>query len=410
MNSNAKVTPLEHEERIFILLSSMIYGSQFAVGPIYVIFLLSKGLNYSGVAIVDSSFLVTLLFTDYLTGALADRFGRKLSVSMAFLLWGGGMLVYFFSTHLFEFVVSEVIAGIGMAFYSGSLEAWLYDTLKEKNLEKNAGRTFGLSGTYGSLIGAISAIISGWVASYYLSLPFLIAAAFGIIGSLIAFRCVFESRSSHENEVITVMKALRLGLSVSKQNRTLMALIFSLSILFFAYPFLNLYWQPRLIQLGSPIELLGFSAAGMAIASALTSYISSKLNLKGKFKLSALVGMSIIGVFAFLASYAVNYAVLFFLLVAFRGGWGFVRPSTSAWTNSEINSKGRATVLSFQSTFITISGILGMLTSGYLADTYSISIVFLLASILFLASLLITAGIRSKSLPKTEISVRENGI
>jgi len=90
--------------------------------------------------------LATNLF-EIPTGAFADMVGRKVAVILSFLVGGIALFIFPFTTAFWVFAVLEVVRGLSNALYSGSLEALVYDTLKEQGREQGYGRVAGRTET-----------------------------------------------------------------------------------------------------------------------------------------------------------------------------------------------------------------------------------------------------------------------
>ena len=71
------------------------------------------------------------------TGAFADIVGRKTSVILSFVIGAISLLIFPFTTAFPVFVGLEILKGLANALYSGSMEALVYDSLKESGEEKN---------------------------------------------------------------------------------------------------------------------------------------------------------------------------------------------------------------------------------------------------------------------------------
>ncbi|HDD63957.1 MAG TPA: hypothetical protein ENF53_02175, partial [Thermoprotei archaeon] len=70
-------------------LVSLLYGASTSfIAPIYVVFLLNRGLDYKGVALIDSFFSVSIALLDYPTGGIADKYGRGRTTALACLFLG----------------------------------------------------------------------------------------------------------------------------------------------------------------------------------------------------------------------------------------------------------------------------------------------------------------------------------
>ena len=73
----------------------------------YTLFLIRRGLDFRGVALVDGFYMVSTALLDYPTGGLADRYGRGLVASLGCVFMGAGLLAYSASGSLPQFLVSD---------------------------------------------------------------------------------------------------------------------------------------------------------------------------------------------------------------------------------------------------------------------------------------------------------------
>ena len=65
------------------------------------------------------------------TGAIADLLGKKKTLLISFLLMALGLFGIGLTPDFLFLAVWVFIAGVGASFYSGTLEALVYDSLKE---------------------------------------------------------------------------------------------------------------------------------------------------------------------------------------------------------------------------------------------------------------------------------------
>lgn len=115
---------------IYTLLSSFAIGS-FAI--IDTLFYLKMGLDWHAIALLASALNITVLIAELPTGILADKVGVFKSVLIGTLLRAAACFCYVmdFPHH---FYIASILAGIGIAFLSGSMNAGiikLKSTLKE---------------------------------------------------------------------------------------------------------------------------------------------------------------------------------------------------------------------------------------------------------------------------------------
>src|SRR4051812_1817248 len=158
--------------------------------PIWVIYLQQqRGLSLSQAALVDVTFFVAAALAELPTGIVADRFGRKTSMTIGASLMAAGLIGWTFAPTLPLTIVAYVAMGVGMTFLSGAEDAFFYETV----------RASGRGDDYPRLLRHISAIFpgglalgsvaSGFLAAINLILPFvlsglLLLAALGIVLTL----------------------------------------------------------------------------------------------------------------------------------------------------------------------------------------------------------------------------------
>lgn len=97
---------------------------------LFVLYLVSKGLSLTEVGLVQTLLFWSNLVFEIPAGILADRFKRKFSLVLGYLI---GALAVFLTTHaegLFQFAWVWVLYGMGFAFRSGANTAFLYDEIK----------------------------------------------------------------------------------------------------------------------------------------------------------------------------------------------------------------------------------------------------------------------------------------
>ena len=104
--------------------------------PIAIFYYQYYGLSYFDIGLTAGIGLLATLLCEIPTGAFADLYGRKKSVSMGLFLYLMGILILTFSSTLFYFIISSIVFGIGQAFLSGAWDALMFDSLKAIKREK----------------------------------------------------------------------------------------------------------------------------------------------------------------------------------------------------------------------------------------------------------------------------------
>ena len=75
---------------------------------------------------------------------------------------------------------------------------------------------------------------------------------------------------------------------------------------------------------------------------------------------------------------------------------GAVMPMLQSWFNDQIESSQRATMLSFQSTFGTMGGSIGLFINGFIADRMGLAMAWQFAGALTLAAIPFYLAIRPR--------------
>ena len=131
--------------------------------------------------------MITRVIAEIPTGALSDLFGKKKTLLIAFLLCAIGELSMAFSTTFFQFIIVYVFIGLGQSFYSGTIDAFIYDSLLEKNEERSYPKVLGKSNAYLNISTAIATICGGFLFQIWVGLPVLLTGIFKVIGMFVVF-------------------------------------------------------------------------------------------------------------------------------------------------------------------------------------------------------------------------------
>lgn len=132
---------------------------------------------------VTTVFAATLLVFDIPGGWVADRFGRKKTLLVALSVQGIGVGLLAVSSSLPLYLAGTFVFGLYWALSSGTMQAYLYDHLKQTDMHHLYAKHQG--GVYASsYIGAgIANILSGVIADHStLRIPYLVSLVPVIIG------------------------------------------------------------------------------------------------------------------------------------------------------------------------------------------------------------------------------------
>ncbi len=131
----------------------------------------------------------------------ADKFGHKRTLIAAALFMGAASTLYAFADSFAYFVAAAVFFALGFSFNSGTLEAFMHDTLVGLKRESEyAAITTKISG-YVSLISAFIIILLPFLTSLSIRAPFYVYMCVDLIAVLIAFSFVKAPQAVEVAEV-----------------------------------------------------------------------------------------------------------------------------------------------------------------------------------------------------------------
>ena len=319
------------------------------------------GVQLGQILLLNAWFMFWAFALEVPTGAVADRFGRKLSVCLGYALGALAVLVYVSRPSLAVFLLAEVLAALAYALISGAEDALLYDSLaaagRKHEVQRVASRaeSFKLAGiVLGALGGAWLSGVVGLRAT--MALQAIPAAAAALIGLALV-----EPPHSGERERAQVgwREIVRDGVGHLRRSRELRALALDLvSVNALAFLIIWLY-QPLLEAAGIPQRAFGlvhvFLTAGQIVVLQSAGRSAAALGSQR----ALLTALALAAGSAFVGLGLAHSAWLVVPLAVAAASFGLARaPLMFAAVNEHIPSERRATVLSAVSMLRTLAIVL----------------------------------------------------
>lgn len=163
---------------------SFLWRSWFWLG-IWIFYYL-KFTDYAGIGFLEAVMITTATIGEIPTGAIADMVGKKKAVVVAFVVSGMGNLALALAPSYEVLLLSIITMTLGGCFYSGSLEALVYDGLKQEHKEGVFDKVVSRMNTMQNLGMAISGAVGGYLYTINNSLPFIMVAVFYALGAIAA--------------------------------------------------------------------------------------------------------------------------------------------------------------------------------------------------------------------------------
>ncbi len=347
----------------------------FGLMPAYVIerlFWEARGMTIQMVVYAEIIYAATIVLLEVPTGILADKWGRKNMIVVCAFLGSLEFFLLIYSTEFWHFAVVVFLAGIATTAYSGSANAFLYDSLKmsgaEPHFEKELGRINAIDITstiIAALSGSLLASRFDFELNYWLSFGGM------TIAMLFSFTLVEPPNQHESDETTNIREYISTSFNVFRRNPAIFQVVLVGMVTGAAITFIDEFWQLYLDRIGIPMVFFGiFSAATflLRIPGTLFAYL-----LKSTFSYrSLLITVSIvfsIG-FACIALLKGSIGLIAILVVCLFAG--ITEPLTTGYLHHRIDSKMRATVDSFQSLGLNVIMILTSLGFGYFSTRYDL--------------------------------------
>ena len=351
-----------------------------------------RGFSLTQIAVLEALFWGTAVVAQLPTGALADRFGRRTSLTLGAALTTVAVLVFGLATTYWIALASYLVWALAIAFLSGADYAVLFESLKalgrEREFQGVAGRlgaVFSFAALAGGLLGAPIA------AATNLSFPILLSAAIAAPGFLVALS--LREPALPEGEMrLAYRSLLRESTRTAARTPTVRSMLV-LSALFSAMTFgPMLFMQPFLTEHGVEIALVGFlqtpvRVAGIAGALA-AAWATARLGTRGIFLATPLL---MTAGYLLLGTWDAVYAFAAFPLVTLVNA--LVVPPATDYLNQRIPNNQRATVLSLRMMLTSLGAALLTPGLGVAADAISLRGMFLVSAIVTGATLSVAAGL-----------------
>jgi MFS family permease len=254
--------------------------------PIMFLFFLAQGLSFTQIVILEAIYNLTTVLGEVPTGYVGDRVGRRNSLLIGtgiitVTLVGIGIAGSFLTLAVLYFFWST-----GYNFRSGSEDAWLYDTLTDELSESRFAHVRGRGESVALGLGALAAVIGGYLGSIDLSIPWFVAAAVTGLGLPVLLSveepASYEQSGSSEASLRRTLGIVR-DVLAERNIRALVLYYFVLyaGVTYIVFIYLQPVFETVVIDLGVPPELveslLGVFYAAYSLFGAVLSYYTGAI-------------------------------------------------------------------------------------------------------------------------------------
>ena len=315
--------------------------------PIWVVFLQRKGLNLTEIGILEGFAWVLTAGLEVPTGAIADRWGRRVSIAMGAFVYAAAMFLILADALSPAFLLGYAFWNSSLAFVSGADSALLYDSLRADGRTADAAKQTGRYAAIGQASQGIASLAGAAIATVDITLCFTLCGVGALAAGALALTMKEPPHTDEEGEVrLGYWKNLRTAIGIAARRPIVRALLL-LGAMILVVPLVVYYalLQPYALGVGLPLASLGVVVVGVQLTNVVASWLAHRT--QGRFALTDVVTVGVVvllvasGALALLPSIPTIALMLAVALVPALCG-----PLLTARLNDLIPSAQRATILS----------------------------------------------------------------
>ena len=358
--------------------------AEFLVDSYATIYLLSKGATYTQIGIMWMLYLGVTAITDYPTGGLADKYGRRKMYAIGIFLTA---LSYFIilSKNMNMLYLSYAIKGFATSLISGSLTAWFSCAINDEQCFDKAIAKNNFIMNVSSVILPVVFLLMNKV---NLDVIFILCAVIHVVvGGATLIMCE-ENYGSSQNILNIYSDTIRYFI----KNRVLLFIAFVNVALYLFFTIFYYIWQPLALNIVKEQKYLPLYYGIYSICMGLGGYIVNlRFFQREKKAVIAVMGMYFMSFILFAMSCQYQNLISFVSAMLFFGlAGGVVFIFVSSYINRNADEKYKASIYSLISSIATITNVIFQVVFGKIIDLFGYQI---LISIGIIVVIIITVGL-----------------
>lgn len=356
-----------------------LYRATGAVGfiwPIFTLFLLFRGLSFTEIAVLSTVSATLVVSAEIPTGYVGDRLGRRDSMLASTVLTTASLAGFVVAESFPAFLVLYALWAVGLAFASGSQDAWLYDTLAANGTADTFTHISGRAGSVGQWSMAVTMIAGGLLYVHDPRLPFVASVAAGVAAATILLSLPRNPEYEGDGDRLAVADVAPILRRLT--DPPLRSFVLAVGMFFAVVRAADSYIQPVTVTvLRSNIDLAGFPEeatlgvlyASFAVVAAVASYHAGTLEARFGVRQTVLLVPGVTA--AVLVAPVLVPLIALPAFLAMKAADAAMKPIVAGYLNDRIESAGRATVLSAASMAYALVRAPLVLAGGVIADVTS---------------------------------------
>lgn len=348
--------------------------------PIFVLFALELGLNYTQVLFCFSAISLGQIVFEVPSGVFADFYGRKKTLAIGGVFRFLAMALVYTASGFWQLLLGNLFVGAAFACYSGTDSSLIYDTLKSLKRETTYKRVEGNARSLSLASMAITSLLGGFIAGVFgFRATFFATMLFSPLIS-IASLLMEEPPLTKEVDDRNYFRHLKDSINFSSGHKRIRWLTGYGALLVAIMLSSHQLLQPYLTLAQIPVSSFGaiyvvwlmVCSAAANYADRFESYFGDRLTL---VLMPLLAGAGIL----FLGFYTGIAGVFAYFLT--EVAYGLNTPILSSYIHDHVPSQRRATVMSLVGFAKNIAFLIMGPFFGAIVDNFSLGTAFFLEGV-----------------------------
>lgn len=365
----------------------LIFNKRIFVAILGAYYLTIPDVNATGVGIILLAGSLAGFVFEIPSGYVSDKIGHKQAIVISRLFILLSTILFLVANNMIFLIFAGMALSVGVAFYSGTGSAFMRETLRGLQREKDYASVMGKIGSIGFAVPIVFMVFVPFLVSVSFKLPFAIALAVDLAGLFVALSLVVSPAPQEEVKEIGATNFRQVFREGYRLNFFTFAL-FS-GIISGALFSVGGFRAPYQTFLEIPVIWFGvFFGIGRAVASLMIAY-SGKIRAITTIYSFYKFQLILYSIFIFvLATISTQWIVVsaFIIINAFQ--WGLSRVDDSYMMDIISSSKFKATLLSTHAQIEHVVGAIVSFGIGFAIERFSYQFGFLYLGIGFLAILI----------------------
>lgn len=369
--------------------------------PLLPFYATKMGASATIVGVLIAAFSIAQLASAPLWGKFSDRYGRRPALLAGLLISAAAYVIFGYASTLWLLLLSRVVQGFGGGTI-GVVQAYVADASDPNDRAKSLG-WLSAATSLGAVVGpAIGSVLIHWGRHA----PGIASAIFCVLVSIFAGIYLRESRDSSstgEHEIVPQTSSGAVWSVIAHPREPAQRLIWIYTIGIGAFygtaPTLPLILADRLPITEANVGFFVMYLGGMGVVVR-AGILGRMIEWLGEARLTRL-GLILLASGLALVAAVHSYPTLALALTLMPLGTAFVFPCVTAMLSRVVPRRHRGLYMGVQHTFGGVSRVVFPLAAGVTMDHLGLGFPFIVAGILVLSTLLLTASMEQYAPTRT---------